>query len=185
MKEQKRTRRKRQKTDNQTAHRTSKRHRIKTEKRPSRKTPRRRRSSHASEQVKVPRLVRIGLIVLFVVMFGILMQQAVIIGLDRDVSRLQAQVKAQQSLNDSKEGKIISGRNLDKIEEKARSYGMTEPTKKQYQTVVVTPKSEDTSPFATFKARIRAFVNQIKRDQAQSGGNHAKTAKTKSSKSGK
>lgn len=126
---------------------------------------------------KTPPIVRIGLILFFAVAFGMLVQQAVITGLDRDVNNLQSQVEAQQAANDSKEGKVISGRNLDKIEEKARAYGMTEPKKKQYQYVVVKENNGASSPFDTFKTRVQAFVKQI------SGDTNGKTVKQSTKKS--
>ena len=82
-------------------------------------------------------LARFGIVIFFAACFGVLLQQAVITSLDGDVRALQSQVKEQQSVNDSLEGKIISSRNLAAIEAKARNYGMTEPTAKQYVYIVM------------------------------------------------
>jgi cell division protein FtsL len=77
-------------------------------------------------------------IVVFAIAFGALVQQAAILRLDKQVSTLQKQVDTQKALNDSKEGKIVSSQNLSRIEEKARAYGMSEPTADQY--VYMVPK---------------------------------------------
>jgi cell division protein FtsL len=82
-------------------------------------------------------VARIGIVIFFAACFGILLQQAAITSLDGDVRALQSQVKEQQSVNDSLEGKIIGSRNLAAIEAKARKYGMTEPTAKQYVYIVM------------------------------------------------
>jgi cell division protein FtsL len=78
------------------------------------------------------------IIIMFVIAFGALVQQAAILRLDKQVSTLQKQVDTQKALNDSKEGKIVSSQNLSRIEEKARAYGMSEPTADQY--VYMVPK---------------------------------------------
>ncbi|MGN0193833.1 MAG: septum formation initiator family protein [Pseudoramibacter sp.] len=77
-------------------------------------------------------------IVFFVIAFGALVQQAAILRLDKQISTLQKQVDTQKALNDSKEGKIVSSQNLSRIENKAREYGMSEPTANQY--VYMVPK---------------------------------------------
>jgi cell division protein FtsL len=78
------------------------------------------------------------LVMMFVVAFGVLIEQAAILRLDKQITNLQQQVDTQKSLNDSKEGKIVSSQNLSRIESKARAYGMGEPNADQY--VYMVPK---------------------------------------------
>lgn len=141
------------------------------------KKQRQRRPVAALRQL--PRPVRIILVIAFAICFGMLLQQAVIISLDRDVNELTTKVEAQQAINDSKEGRIIRGQNLDTVEEEARAYGMTEPTQDQYQYVIVDSKDSDTSLLDTFRARINAFVKQIQ----SSGASHGKTSQTNKNQS--
>lgn len=101
---------------------------------------RRRRSKKRQRSKKQLRPDVLIIIVVFAIAFGALVQQAAILRLDRQISNLQSQVNTQKSLNDSKEGKIVSSHNLAKIEKKARSYGMREPSTDQY--VYMVPKHQ-------------------------------------------
>lgn len=101
---------------------------------------RRRRSKKRQRSRKRLRPDVLIIIVFFAIAFGALVQQAAILRLDRQISNLQSQVNTQKSLNDSKEGKIVSSHNLAKIEKKARSYGMREPSADQY--VYMVPKHQ-------------------------------------------
>lgn len=106
-------------------------------------------------------LARIGIVIFFVACFGILLQQAVITSLDGDVRALQSRVKEQQSVNDSLEGKIISSRNLAAIEAKARKYGMTEPTAKQYVYIVM-KKSDQLANAKGIGGYLARWMNRMR-----------------------
>ncbi|MGI6557327.1 MAG: septum formation initiator family protein [Pseudoramibacter sp.] len=101
------------------------------------------------------------IIVVFAIAFGALIQQAAILRLDRQISNLQDQVNTQKSLNDSKEGKIVSSHNLAKIEKKARSYGMSEPKADQYVYMVSKHQKKQKTNFDYlidwFKAKLSKY----------------------------
>ncbi len=87
-------------------------------------------------------------IFLFIVSVGILVQHSIISQLDSEVNTLQSTLNEQRSLNDSKEGQLVTRRDYTQIEATARSYGMTEATADQQVTQVVTPQVKSTDPIA-------------------------------------
>jgi cell division protein FtsL len=132
-----------------------------TQTKPPRASHRRRKSGKRRRSGRKLRPDVLIIIVVFAIAFGALIQQAAILRLDRQISNLQDQVNTQKSLNDSKEGKIVSSHNLAKIEKKARSYGMSEPKADQYVYMVSKHQKKQKTNFDYlidwFKAKLSKY----------------------------
>ncbi len=71
-------------------------------------------------------------VIAFALIIGMLFQLSVISELNGEIRTAQTELSEKQSLNDSKNGQLVSSQETDNIEATARSYGMTEPTSDQY-----------------------------------------------------
>lgn len=101
----------------------------------------RSRKKSKKKQMNGMSYVMMAAALLFIVCLLILIQHNIISSLDNQVRNLESTLSEQQSLNDSKEGQLISSRNLETVETAARGYGMTEPQADQYVYVVTQPKT--------------------------------------------
>lgn len=88
------------------------------------------------------RTVCIAAALLFCLCVGILIQHSIILSLGHDINQLQTQYDDVKSINDSKEGQLVSSRDYSQIEATARSYGMTEATAEQKVSETVTPQDK-------------------------------------------
>lgn len=98
------------------------------------KTAVRRKAKKRSLSLKFPRTLALVLtaVLVYLVAMGLLFQHSRITELNEEIRAKQTELTAITNINDSKEGKIVSHRDLSAVEAEARSYGMTEPDASQF-----------------------------------------------------
>lgn len=117
-------------------------------------------ANHWFDSSEGQRFIVILSVVVFIIMLLILVQHSYISKLDTDIRDLETQLQEIQSENDSKEGQITAGQNLSQIEEKARSYGMQDPTADQYVYVTAESQNDNTSE-QSVPDKIKSFFTNL------------------------